>query len=50
MGYSLASKIVKEKKSVLDTIAKTLIERETIEKDEFDEIIKKARIKKIEIK
>ncbi|MFA6136197.1 MAG: ATP-dependent zinc metalloprotease FtsH [Candidatus Paceibacterota bacterium] len=49
-AYSLAKKIIKDKRKVLDIIAKTLMDKETIEKDAFDEIIRKSKIKKIEIK
>jgi cell division protease FtsH len=36
-----AEKILKEEKSVLDKIAKRLIEKETIEREEFEELIGK---------
>ncbi len=48
-SYQAAKKIIQKKKGVLEFIAKTLIEKETIEKDEFEEIIKKFKIKKEEI-
>jgi len=48
-AYDTAKKIVTQKKKVLDQIAKTLMEKETIEKEEFDAIIKKSKIKPIEI-
>ena len=48
-AYDTAKKIVTQKKKVLDDIAHTLMEKETIEKEEFDGIIKKSGIKPIEI-
>lgn len=39
-AYQTAEKIVKEKKIILDKIAKTLLEKETIEIDEFNALIK----------
>ncbi len=41
-----ALKIIKEKKDLLEKIAKTLLEKETIEKEEFDEIMGFATKKK----
>jgi len=38
-----ASKILKKKRKLLDKIAKTLIEKETIEKEEFEKLIKKEK-------
>lgn len=38
-GMQKAEKILNEKKSVLEVIAKRLIETETIERDEFDQIL-----------
>ena len=38
--------ILKKKKKLLEKIAKTLIEKETIEKEEFEKLIGKKRIKK----
>lgn len=38
-----ATKILKEKKDLLEKIAKVLIEKETIEKKEFEEIIKESK-------
>jgi cell division protease FtsH len=38
-AFRRATTILTEKRSVLETIAKTLLEKETIEKDEFDSII-----------
>jgi cell division protease FtsH len=48
-AYDAAKKIVTQKKKILDEIANTLMEKETIEKEEFDAIIKKSGIKPIEI-
>lgn len=39
-GSERAIKIIKRNKKILDRIAKTLIEKETIEKKEFEELIK----------
>jgi cell division protease FtsH len=39
-AYERALQIITEKRAVLDVIAKRLIEAETIEKDEFDSILK----------
>jgi len=38
-----AEKILREKKRLLEKIAKTLIEKETIEKEEFENLIKKGK-------
>lgn len=38
-AFKCATKILTDKKILLETIAKRLLEKETIEKDEFDEII-----------
>jgi cell division protease FtsH len=46
-AYDVAKKIVAQKKKVLGQIAKTLMEKETIEKEEFDAIIKRAGIKPV---
>jgi len=37
-AFETAEKIIKEKKNVLNLIAKTLLEKETIEKDEFERL------------
>lgn len=39
-AFDRATKILSEKRAVLDRIATTLLEKETIEKDEFDAIIR----------
>lgn len=41
-AFDQATKILSEKRAVLDRIANTLLEKETIEKDEFDAIIKET--------
>ncbi len=41
-AFDQATKILSEKRATLDRIATTLLEKETIEKDEFDTIIKEA--------
>jgi cell division protease FtsH len=38
-GLATAKRIVKEKRSVLEFIAKELIEKENIERDEFEKIL-----------
>lgn len=38
-----AEKIIIEKKEILNRIAETLLEKETIEKDEFDKLVSEAR-------
>lgn len=38
-AYDVAEKIIKDKKDVLEKITKTLLEKETIEKDEFNELV-----------
>ena len=40
-AFRTASKIISEKKEILEKIAKTLLEKETIEQDEFNELIGK---------
>jgi len=37
--------LIKQKKSILDKLAKTLIEKETIETEEFEKIVKAKRKK-----
>jgi cell division protease FtsH len=39
-AFQKATKILTEKRSVLDNIANTLLERETLEKDDFDKIVR----------
>lgn len=41
-AFDRATKILSEKRAVLDRIADTLLEKETIEKDEFDAIVKET--------
>jgi len=40
-----AEKVIKQKKSILDKLAKTLIEKETIETEEFEKIVRAKRKK-----
>jgi len=40
-----AGRVIKQKKAVLDKLAKTLMEKETIEKEEFEKIVKTKRKK-----
>lgn len=49
-AFDAAKKIITVNKSVLDKIAGVLIEKETIEQEEFQMIIKSAGLKQIEIK
>lgn len=48
-AYKAAQKILKTNKKVLDKIAKTLMERETLEQEEFYKLIKEFNLKPIEI-
>ncbi len=41
-AFDQATKILSEKRAVLDRIATTLLEKETIEKDEFDALVKET--------
>ncbi len=43
---SEATRILKKKRRLLDKIAKTLIEKETIEREEFESLVKPARVKR----
>lgn len=47
-AYAITEKILSEKKNTLDKLASTLIEKETIEQDEFNEIVGLAIPKKPE--
>jgi len=49
-AFNTAKKIIENRKEVLDKIAKTLIEKETLEQKEFYEIIKSFNFKPIIIK
>jgi cell division protease FtsH len=48
-AYKAAQKILKTHKKILDKIAKTLIEKETLEQEEFYKLIKEYNLKPIEI-
>ncbi len=49
-AYNAAAKIITSRKKVLNAIAKTLMEKETIEREEFDNLIKSFKLKLVEIK
>jgi len=49
-AYDVAEKIITSRKKVLDAIANKLIEKETIEHEEFDNLIKSFKLKLVEIK
>ncbi len=48
-AFNLAKKIIVSRKKILQAIAKRLIEKETIERDEFDALIKSFKLKPITI-
>jgi len=45
-SYQVAKKIVSSRKDALEKIAKRLIEKETLEKEEFDAMLKELKVKK----
>ena len=45
-AYKTAEKIITEKRETLERIAKTLLEKETIEQEEFNELVKNTKILK----
>jgi len=49
-GEQTAKKIITKNKKLLNEIANTLIKRETIEREEFDKLIKKFKLKPISVK
>ncbi|MEK7549150.1 MAG: ATP-dependent zinc metalloprotease FtsH [Patescibacteria group bacterium] len=49
-AYETAKKIISSRKKVLEKIAKTLMEKETIEREEFDVLIKGFKFKPVVIK
>jgi len=49
-ALGVAKKIISEHRKILDTLAKTLIEKETLEQEEFYKIIKSFNLKPIAIK
>ncbi len=49
-AHKAAKEIISSRKKVLDAIAKTLMEKETIEQEDFDKIIKSFNLKPIVIK
>ena len=48
-GYESAKKIISSRKKVLDAIAKTLIEKETLEREEFDKLVGGFKLKPLGI-
>ncbi len=48
-AFDLAKKALKDNKAALDAVAKTLIEKETLEQEEFYEILKPFNIKQIPV-
>ena len=48
-AYETAKKIISSRKKVLEKIAKTLLEKETIEREEFETLIKNFKLKPIAI-
>ena len=46
-AFDRATKILNERRVALDTLARTLLEKETIEKDEFDAIVGKVPVEKV---
>jgi ATP-dependent metalloprotease FtsH len=49
-AYEVAEKIINSRKKILNAIAQNLIEKETIEREEFDNLIKNFKLKLVEIK
>ncbi|HLM83692.1 MAG TPA: ATP-dependent zinc metalloprotease FtsH [Candidatus Bathyarchaeia archaeon] len=45
-AYKTAEKVIADKKEILENIAKTLLEKETIEQEEFNELIGKTKAQK----
>jgi cell division protease FtsH len=39
VGYKLAVKIIKEKRKLLDKVSKALLEKETLDRDDFEKIV-----------
>ncbi|MBI4992455.1 MAG: ATP-dependent zinc metalloprotease FtsH [Candidatus Harrisonbacteria bacterium] len=48
-GFESAKKIISSRKKVLDAIAKTLIEKETLEREEFDKLVGGFKLKPLAI-
>jgi len=48
-GHKAAKKIISDHRDILDTLAKTLLEKETMEKEEFEKIIKSFKLKTIKV-
>ena len=48
-AYAAASRIITSRKKVLDAIAKTLIEKETLEQEEFNKVLEKFNLKPLAI-
>ncbi len=49
LGYSLAKDILKKRKKLLEIIAQELMKKETLEKEEFDALIEKSKLKQLEV-
>lgn len=49
IGHEAAKKIITSRKKVLESIAKTLIEKETLEQDEFNELVGKFNLRPLSI-
>jgi len=48
-AYEMAKRIITSRKKVLDSIAKTLLEKEVLEHEEFYDIIKTSKLKPLAI-
>ena len=48
-AYNAAKKIITKRKSALEAIAKELMKKETLERDDFDALIKQFKFKLIEV-
>ena len=49
-AYETAKKIIFSRRSALEKIAKTLMEKETLEREEFDKLIKSFKLKSVAVK
>ena len=49
-AYETAKKIISSRRSALEKIAKTLMEKETLEREEFDKLIKSFKLKSVAVK
>ncbi len=48
-AYKAAKEIIMKRKNVLEAIAKALMEKETLERDDFDALIKRFKFKLVEV-